>query len=232
MSVRRYTILSLIGASVAIPILIGASCPAPTTPGIYGLVTTNLNTAISVAPCNAGFVCVNITNSSSIPVKVALYKHNGFDTANKCGTTSLFSCCTNPNSTVACPCPCTGATTGECKLNRDDLFTGCSTDPVTANLYKIDGANYVTLAAAQSAAQQRIRCGDVKTLGAAVSRGGTADDPITAPVDQNGPVYRGETGGVACGGTVLFHIVDINNTNTGSGTADLVTLAIQTQFSQ
>jgi hypothetical protein len=183
-------------------------------------------------PLQPGFVCVNITNGSTIPVKVALYRHNGFDPSNKCGTTSLFSCCTNPNSTVACPCPCQGAQTGECKLGRDDLFTGCSFDPPTANLYKIDGANYVALEPAQSAAQQRIRCGDVKTLGAAVSRGGAADDPVTAPVDQNGPVYRDEPGGVACDGTVLFQVIDLNNTNTGNTTSDLVTLAIQAQFSQ
>ena len=32
MSVRRYAILSLVGAAVVIPILIGASCPPPIRP--------------------------------------------------------------------------------------------------------------------------------------------------------------------------------------------------------
>jgi len=230
MSVRRFAILSLVGAAVVVPILIGASCPPPSTPGLYGLVTTNLNTAITVPPCNPGFVCINFTNSTIVSVKVALYRHNGYDPSNECGTVSLFSCCTNPNSTVACPCPCQGAQTGECKLGRDDLFTGCGTEPVTQNLDTINGATTVTLAPAQSV-QKRVRCGDVKTLGAAVAL--ATGDPLTAPADQNGPVYRGEAGGVACGGTVLFHVVDLNNTtNTGNTTSDLVTLAIETQFSQ
>jgi hypothetical protein len=230
MSVRRYAILSLVGAAVVIPVLIGASCPPPSTPGVYGLVTTNIGTDITVPACNPGFVCVNFTNSTVVDVKVALYRHNGYDPSNKCGTVSLFSCCTNPNSTVACPCPCQGAQTGECKLGRDDLFTGCSLDPATANLDPINGAQTVDLAPAQSI-QKRVRCGDVKTLGAAVSL--AANSPITAPADQNGPVYRGEPGGVACGGTVLFHVLDLNNTDTGNTTdPGLVTLAIQTQFSQ
>jgi hypothetical protein len=230
MSVRRYAIMTLVGAAVVIPILIGASCPPPSTPGLYGLVTTNIGTTVTVPPCNEGYVCINFTNSTIIPVKVALYRHNGYDTANKCGTTATFSCCSNPNSTVACPCPCPGAQTGECKLGRDDLFTGCGLDPPTANLDTINGAQSVDLAPAQSV-QKRVRCGDVKTLGAAVSR--DTEDPVTAPADQNGPVYRDEPGGVACGGTVLFNVVDLNNTNTGNTTtADLVTLSIQAQFSQ
>lgn len=230
MSVRRYAIIASVGAAVAIPILIGASCPQPSTPGIYGLVTTNLTTDITVPACNAGFVCVNFTNSTIVNVKVALYRHNGYDPSNKCGSTALFSCCTNPNSTVACPCPCTGAESGECKLGRDDLFTGCSLDPATAHLDTINGAQTVELAPSQSI-QKRVRCGDVKTLGAAVAR--ATADPVTNPADLNGPVYRDEPGGVACGGTVLFQILDLGNTDTGGSTdPDLVTLAIQARFSQ
>lgn len=228
MSARRYILGCLIAATVVVPILIGASCPPPSTPFYYSMVIDNTNTTV-LPPCNPGFVCVTFTNSTTIPVEVALYTHNGYDTANKCSSTSSFQCCTNPNSTTACPCPCTGAQTGECKLTRDDLFTGCGTDPPTANLDTINGQQVAQLAVNQSV-QERIRCGDVKTLGAAVSR--TDADPITAPADQNGPVYRDEPGGVRCGGTVQFLVVDLNQTTAGGGSQDLVTLAIRAQFSQ
>lgn len=228
MTLRRYLIASLVGAGVIIPILIGASCPPPAAPGFFGLVTDTTN--ITVLPsCNPGFVCVNFTNSTTIPVSVALYRHNGFDPNDRCSTTSSFSCCTNPNSTVACPCPCEGAQTGECQITRDDLFTGCSIDPPTANLAPINGAQTAELAPAQSL-EQRIRCGDVKTVGASVAR---ADgDPINEPADQNGPIYRDESGGVSCGGTVQFLVFDLNESTAGGGSDDLVTLAIRTQFSR
>ncbi|GMV97406.1 MAG: hypothetical protein HRF43_05965 [Phycisphaerae bacterium] len=226
MSARRYAILTLVGASVAAPILIGTSCPPPSAPGIYSLVTDTLNATV-LPPCNAGFVCVLFTNSTTIPATVSLYRHNGFDSSNKCSNTSSFQCCTNPNSQTACPCPCTGALTGECRLSRDDLFTGCSIDPPTANLDNINGATRVTLAPTQSV-QKQIRCGDVKTLGASVYRNATD----AQPADEVGPVYRDEPGGVRCGGTVQFLVVDLNQTTAGSGGQALVTLAIQPRFSQ
>lgn len=229
MSFRRYALGAAVCASVLIPILVGVSCPPPTGTGIFGLVTDTTNVTV-LPPCNPGFVCISFTNSTTIPVNVALYRHNGFDAQNKCGSTSSFQCCTNPNSPVACPCPCEGATTGECQLSREDLFTGCSLDPPTANISPINGAQTANLAVAQSL-QERIRCGDVKTLGAAVSR--ATESPITDPEDQNGPVYRDEPGGVACGGTIQFLVIDLNETTAGGSTGeDLVTLAIQTQFSR
>lgn len=229
MSARRYALVAMVGASAVIPILVGVSCPPPSGTGIFGMVTDTTNTTVLPA-CVPGFVCVSFTNSTTIPVNVALYRHNGFDAANKCEATSSFQCCTNPNSQVACPCPCEGATTGECQLSRDDLFTGCSLDPPTANLDTINGAQTATLAVAQSL-EKRVRCGDVKTLGAAVSK--ADQSPITDPADQNGPVYRDEPGGVACGGTVQFLVIDLNQTTAGGTIGeDLVTLAIQTRFSR
>lgn len=229
MSFRRYAVAGLIGAAVVIPILVGVSCPPPRGTGIYGLVTDTTNITV-LPPCTSGFVCVSFTNSTTIPVNVALYRHNGFDTNNQCGTTSSFQCCTNPNSQVACLCPCEGGTTGECEINREDLFTGCSLQPPTQNLDTINGAQTTALAPAQSV-EKRVRCGDVKTLGAAVSK--ADESPITNPADQNGPVYRDEPGGVTCGGTVQFLVIDLNQTTAGGSVGDdLVTLAIQTQFSR
>jgi hypothetical protein len=229
MSVRRYTIGFLISASVVVPILIGASCPPPQGTGIFGLVTTNTNVDFTVPTCNSGFVCIVFTNSTIVPVKVALYVNNGYDPANQCGSLSSFTCCTNPNSTVACPCPCPGAPTGNCKLNRQQLFAGCTGQAATANLSSINGSQTPDLAPAQSM-EARLRCVDVKTLGAAVSR--DTDNPVTNPADQNGPIYRDEPGGVACGQTVLFQVIDLNNTTSTDNTSqDLVTLALQAQFS-
>jgi hypothetical protein len=228
MNRRRLLIATLLLGCGSIPILIGASCPPPVTP-LYFTMISDATTLTVLPACQPGFVCVNFTNSTIIPVEVSLYSHSGFDPQNRCGDVARFECCVNPNSPVACPCPCAGALTGNCRLNRQQLFNGCLLDPATAHLDDINGELSVTLAPTQ-AVLKRIRCGDVKTLGAAVARAGV--DPITAPDDRNGPIYRDEPGGVTCGGTVQFLVIDLTETTAGTGAGELVTLAIRPQFSR
>ena len=110
-------------ASVLIPILVGVGCPPPTGTGIFGLVTDTTNVTV-LPPCNPGFACISFTNSTTIPVNVALYRHNGFDAQNKCGSTSSFQCCTN-ELTGRLSVSLQGATTGECQL-CEDLFTAAA----------------------------------------------------------------------------------------------------------
>lgn len=223
MSTPRSLILLLLTVCVVAPVIIGVSCPPPSNPVVIAVVPDN-NAAgqVTVPSCVAGFVCINLANGATIPVTMALYTHNGFDPNDQFGDPPNFACCTNPNSQVACPCPCPGRDDGDCLLSRPEIF-------LPANLTPVNGLQTTTLAPNQSTLT-RIRCGDVKTMGASVAA--TPADPLTAPVDQNGPVYRDEPGGVACGQTVQFLTTDLNQTGAGTGGNDLVTLIIRTQFSR
>jgi len=221
MLARRSLIFLLLSACVVAPVLIGASCPPPRSPVYIGLVTDNDILALVLPSCSPDFICVNFANNTTVPVQLAFYRHNGFDPNNDYADAPSFECCTNPNSTVACDCPCDGALTGECELSRSEIFQ-------SANLSTINSQQALTLESDQ-AALERIRCGDVKTMGVSVAR--STGDVLNAPVDRNGPVYRDETPGVACGDTVQFIIVDLNETTAGGATDELVTLAIRTQFS-
>jgi hypothetical protein len=220
----RYLIGLLLAACIAAPILIGASCPPPANPFILGIIPdTNALQTSPVPPCIPDFVCINLANGAKVPVQMALYKHNGFDPNNQFADPPQFSCCTNPNSQVACPCPCPGQETGNCRLDRTEIF-----QPI--NLTAVNGLTTLTLAPNQGSLV-RFRCGDVKTIGAAVAD--ATGNVLTAPDDRAGPVYRGEFGGVPCGQTVQFLAVDLNQTGAGTGSpAQTATLIIQTTFSQ
>ncbi len=220
----RWLIVLLLGGCIAAPIMIGASCPPPVTPLILGVVPNDNSVQDQPLPaCIDDFVCVNLANSATIPVQMALYTHDGFDPNDQFADPPQFACCTNPNSLVACPCPCPGKSTGNCRLDRTEIF-----QPV--NLTPVNGATTITLAPSQ-ATLTRIRCGDVKTLGAAVAKVGA--DVINAPEDRAGPVYRDDPGGVACGQTVQFMATDLNQTGSGAGQpSDTATLILRTSFSQ
>jgi hypothetical protein len=223
---RRLIIaLVLLGCGL-LPVLIGATCAVNTLP--TNVIPPPTGGAQTVVPaCFSGFVCVNLANAATVPVKMALYVHNGYDPNNQFALTPDFSCCTNPNSTTACTCPCPGRDTGNCQLNFLQIF-------LPQNIRPVNGNQQVTLVPNQAIFQQ-IRCEQVKTLGAAVAP--ATGDAILAPVDQNGPVYRtttsfAATGGVACGQTVQFQATDQNQTGAGNGGGDLATLIIATQFSR
>jgi hypothetical protein len=224
MSTRRGLVTWILSACIVFPVVIGASCPPPTNPIVISIVPDNTgNTLQTVPACIEGFVCVNLANGAAISVNMALYTDDGFDPNNIYQDPQSFSCWTNPNSQTACPCDCPGRATGNCRLTRPQIFQAI-------NLTPVNGLQTVTLAPNQSVLT-RIRCGDVKTLGASVAQ--TPNDPVTAPVDQNGPVYRDDPGGVPCGQTVQFLTTDLNQTGGGTGSStDLATLIIRTQFSK
>jgi hypothetical protein len=209
----------------AVPILIGASCPPPTNPPLFNVIPDNDGlTDIQIPACVQGFVCVNLANGATIPVVMSLYTHNGFDPNDQFADPPQFSCCTNPNSQVACPCPCPGRDTGNCRLDRIEIFQ-------LNNLRPVSNLQQVPLAPNQSILQ-RVRCEDVKTLGAAVAK--VDGNSVVAPEDAAGPIYRDEPGGVLCGQTVQFLATDLNETGSGTGgdQGDLATLIIRTQFSR
>ncbi|GMU20493.1 MAG: hypothetical protein AMXMBFR13_05900 [Phycisphaerae bacterium] len=228
MSGRQYIIGLLVTACVIVPILIGASCPPPQAPGFFSLITDNTN--LTVLPsCTPGFVCISFANTATVPASVVLYQDAGFDPRNNCSGVFSVACCANTTSRTPCVCPCPGADQGDCQLNRDNLFTGCGNEPTNQYVSDINGQQILTLAPTQTALK-RVRCGDIKTTGAAVAR--TDGDPIAEPLDQAGPIYRDEPGGVACGGTLQYLVYDLNETTAGGGADDLVTLALRTQTSR
>ncbi len=201
--------------------LAGVSCPPPRNPTVIQVIPDSDTDADTPLPqCIDGFVCINFTNQASIPAQLALYRHNGFDPDDEFADTPSFECCTNPNSVTACICECPGKETGDCLLDRTEIF-------VDANLDTISGANSVTLAP-DSSVLKRVRCEEAKTLGAAVA--GIDGDPIMEPVDQFGPAYRDESIGAAtftCGGTIQFAAEDINEVEGGGeGAEELAALFI------
>ncbi len=225
MSARRGIILLLLSTSAIVPIIFGASCPPASTPLTFIVAPDNNTLAQAAVPgCITGFVCINLANGATIPVQIALYQHNGFDLNDTFADPPAFSCCTNPNSQSPCVCPCPGKTTGDCLLNRTEIF-------LTANQSPVNGQLVVTLAPNQTILK-RVRCGDVKTVGAAVAQ--LPGDPVLAPDDRNGPIYRDEPGGVACGQTVQFLAVDLNQSGTVTPVPgqSLAALILRAQFSQ
>ncbi len=223
MTRRRSFLLLLLGSCFVAPIIFGVSCPPPGNPLVIAVVPDNNSVTQGAVPaCIEGFVCVNLANGTTIPVKMALYVHNGFDPTNQFADPPSFQCCTNPNSQVACPCTCPNAADGDCLLTRPELF-----QPI--NLYSVNGATQNTLIP-NGSLLVRIRCGDAKSIGASAAL--STGDAVTAPDDSNGPVYRDEAGGVQCGQTVQFQVTNLNETGAGTGGNDLITLIIRTQFSR
>src|SRR5688572_10677759 len=135
---RRYIVL-LLCLSAAIPVIIGASCPPP-APLLYSVVPNNNTLTQSPVPgCVDGFICLNLANGATIPVQIAAYVHSGFDPNDLFPDPPQFACCTNPNAPGGCPCPCPGKTTGDCILDRTELFQA-------VNQRAINGMQIVTLA--------------------------------------------------------------------------------------
>ena len=225
MFTRRNVNIILVVFAVVFPIVIGASCPPPTMPLYYSVITDDDSlTQQAVAKCTPGFICINLTNQTAANVQLALFSHDGYDPNNQYPDPDSFSCCTNPNSTVACPCPCPGRDTGECMLNFEEIFRG------NANLDVTNMAiNPITLAPGQTAPIVRIRCEAIKTIGVSVAL--DTGDPINDPLDQRGPIYR--TTDVPCGETVRFSAIDLSNIDGGGtgGTTEVTTIIIQDDYS-
>lgn len=222
MRLKVVLVFGVLTGCVALPFLIGASCPPPQNPAFFSIVPDNQNVTDLVVPaCVQGFVCISLANQASIPVQMALYRHNGYDPNNIYGPAPSFACCDNPNSVTACACPCIGEETGNCRVNRVQLFTPINEDD-------FNGVKSITLAPTRSVLK-RVRCNDIKSVGAAVAKVGV--NVFTNPEDRNGPIYRGDPGGVPCGETVQFVATDVNESSAGSGLTDLTSLIIRVEFS-
>lgn len=210
-------------AAVIAPILIGASCPPPRIPLPLGIVPDNDQAADTALPsCTADFVCISLANRATVSVAMALYRHNGFDPDDDYADTPRLSCCTTADPQVACPCPCDGKDTGDCMLDRIEILEA-------ANLDTVNGQQTVTLASGQSFLK-RVRCGDIKTLGAAVARDDS--DPTANATDQAAPFYRDEAGGVPCGETIEFAANDLNDSGASGNDSELVQLIIEVEVSR
>lgn len=218
---RRMIIAGMLALVAAGPFLLGgATCGPPGQPAIIGIVPPDFSgdVDVPVADCIDGFVCIELLNSTPTLLNFQLYLHNGYDRNNFFADAPSFECCTNPNSQTACPCPCEGAETGDCLLDRDEIF-------LDINLYEIFGQEVSTLLPGQSLLE-RVRCEDVKSLGVTVDlvfEDIDTDDPdnpnpIDLPEDAAGPEYRDERDGVSCGGTIQFRAVDLNSVTGGGST--------------
>jgi hypothetical protein len=187
MSRRRLVILTVLGAAVALPILIGASCPPPSNPFFLSLTTNRLNVGTDIPSCVQGFVCISIVNAAYVDVETALYIHDGFDPTApyKYPSGSSIACCPNPSSaTIGCTCPRPGYLVGEIQLARPELFAAGT--PAPPNLYPIQGSNVRVLKARESVFIQ-IQDGDIKTFGIAIGRTGTL---LANPEITDGPRFR------------------------------------------
>lgn len=177
---RRRLIVGVLAACLALPIMIGSSCPPPSNPFYLSLTTATVEATTQVPDCVAGFVCVSIVNTACIDVDVALYVHDGYDPTLQYNSGVALACCPNPDTaTAACPCPRSGYQVGEAQLTRPELFAA-------ANLSPIQGQTVRTLRARESVLLQ-VQEGDIKSFGIALGRVGTV--PASAEI-RDGPRYR------------------------------------------
>ncbi len=212
-----------IGGAIALPVIIGASCPGPSSPPFFWVVPPDTGQDIGSLPaCQPGFVCISVANRSPVPATLGLYRHNGYDPFDQFPDTPRLACCIQSNPQVACPCPCPGKDTGNCRLDRIEIF-------LEANLDTVAGLTTIPLQPGQSLLK-RVRCEDVKTLGASLAR--ENGDPVRLPLDQVGPIYRDEAGGVRCGQTIEFSARELTDTGGGTGGGEdvsVLVLGVQTQ---
>lgn len=218
---KSYLLVSL--CVLASWVMYGASCPYPRTPVYFEVIPdTDSDVDTPLPACIDGFVCISFKNTASIPVRMALYLHDGCEVPDE-ARTYLPDCCTVDNSIGSCACECPGEQECECLLTVDQIF-----DDVF--LYPISGSNFVTLQP-NGSILTRVRCNQVKTVGVALSGAGETDDPTTNPSDQLGPAYQDAPGGVAtftCDGTIQFSADDINQTDPDNPDLALVVLDVQT----
>ncbi len=196
MSRRRLVILTVLGAAVALPILIGASCPPPSNPFFLALTTNRLNVGTDIPSCVQGFVCISIVNAAYVDVETALYVHDGFDPPmpdpDRPGSyiyqypsgTSLACCGSGIITNTGCACPRPGYLVGEIQLSRPELFAAGAAAP--PNIRPVQGTNVRVLKARESVFVQ-IQDGDIKTFGITVGPTGSLLDN---PEITDGPRYR------------------------------------------
>ena len=168
MSRRRLVILTVLGAAVALPILIGASCPPPSNPFFLSLTTNRLNVGTDIPDCVQGFVCISIVNTACVDAEISLYVHDGYDLD--------YQYCTYVQWVLG---SCLGADVGEFQLAPAQLFT-------TSNSYSIQGQG-IRLLKQRESVLVRIQDSMVKSFGIKMARvGGLPDNAEII----GGPKYR------------------------------------------
>lgn len=174
----RQTIWRVLAVSVLAPIVAATSCPPPRNPTsiIFPPVDDSGTNDDSIPrTCADNIVCFELKNTTIVPVKVAVYLHNGFDPTSKYAPRDAqgnFICDMNGNCQI-----CPGALSGNCVLTFAQLFQ-------TENIFSVQNAQVTNLAPGESVTFS-LKCDRVKTFGVAVSP--QDGDPIAAPTIIRGP---------------------------------------------
>ncbi len=212
---RRCLVISIISSCLAIPVIIGSSCPAPSNP-MYLHVGTNPPGARLLPSCkDPQSICISIVNEACVNVDIALYIHDGYDPTGR----YLWLHEDDDDSTVIVNGEeqeeeCHDWVNGELRLPRPELFQGNNLWQITA------GSTVYTLEPGASKVVQ-VQCEDVKSMGLAVAQSGGAN-VLTAPEYSQGPEYRCRerclpedlpedcVDIVPCGETIEFLVQDYN----------------------
>ena len=212
MSRRAYLVLTILACGLALPVIIGASCPPPDNPPFFspsaGLSTIGLGLPL----CEPDRVCISIINRACTETDVTLYIHDGYDFNDEFVTRTALECCESANATAPCPCPRPGSGIGELQLQPPELYRA-------SNRALIAGETIVTLDPQGGRVLISLPCMQVKSIGVEMATEGGL--PIS-PQEQSNvnyrcsmvPIDRGDEGlpeDVACGATIQFTISDRNN---------------------
>ena len=230
---RKYIVCGILAAGIALPIIIGASCPPPNDPAFVSIITGPGTVTQDLPPCEAGRVCISILNQTCVDADIILYIHNGYDLEGDFVTRTAIECCENQNATAPCPCFRPGSDTGELQLTPPELF-----QPV--NRYEIANGNAVyelpgradQLSSLGGRVTVSLRCEEVKSIGLQVGLAGELPGTVE---EQAGADYRCTMVAtpqtypedVACGATLQYTIVDRNN----CANVDLTVFRIETNVS-
>ena len=179
---RRSLVISMIVTCIALPVIIGASCPSPSAPFFTDIGTTTGRTVTQVPDCSPGFVCISIINTTCIDVEVALYVHNGFDLGlDYCEFERGITIVGTPlRASEECP----GYNLGEYQIALPQLFDPPADQP--SNLYTIQGQETRILKPRETLLE-RIELSKIKTFGVRIGRVGTLPGN---PALTDAPRYR------------------------------------------
>jgi hypothetical protein len=220
MSRRGYLVMAILAACLAVPVIIGASCPPPTDPPFYSIITSPTTTTQKLPACETGRVCISIINQTCADTDVILYIQNGYDLTGQYVTQNAIECCQASNATNPCPCFRPGSDTGELQLTRPELF-----QPQNEHVFSATGELVLTLpgrpdrlSAIGGRVTESLDCQDVKSIGIDV---GTVGDLPGTVLERSGPQYRCTMNTVdrgasempeqvPCGQTIQYAIVDRN----------------------
>jgi hypothetical protein len=216
---RKHLVCGVLAAGLAIPIIIGASCPPPDDPAFVSIITGPGSTT-ALPSCESGRVCISIVNQTCVDTDIILYIHNGYDLTGQYVTEQAIECCQSTTSTVPCPCFRPGSDTGELQLLPPQLFQAQNRYKIANNkvVYTVKGRPD-KLSSQGGRVTVSLRCEDIKTMGLEVGMVGELPGTVQ---ERSGPDYRCTmvtTGrgtqalpeDVACGGTLQYTIVDRND---------------------